>query len=1164
MSNIRWTPHQRAAIEDRGGTLLVSAAAGSGKTAVLVERAVQLITDGQAPIDADRLLIVTFTRAAAEEMRARIAARLAEEAAAQPQSAFLRRQRLLLGRANICTVDAFCMQLLKRYFAELDLPPDFGLADDAKIYEMRRAALADVLEELYESEQFRAFASLYGRARSDEDAAKTVLALYDYSRTLPYPEKVLRGVAAAYESDEPLGRTLWGRRLLQNASQAAESALRLTGAALKIVWDEPLLANYEAALESDRSFLTALRDAADTADWDTAASIAWAYKPVALRAVRGFDGPEKDLVTALRKEIKDIIQNKIARRIFVCTEAEFDEDRRCIAPMAAVLARGAQTFSERLYADKIAEKLLEYSDFEHLALRLLWCENGGKTAVARAVSSGFDAVMVDEYQDTNELQALLYQCLANDDMSNLFFVGDAKQSIYRFRLASPEIFIGKRESFAAYAPGGAHPALLTLGENFRSAQNVIDQVNDVFSCLMSRAVGDIDYGAGERLVFGGRQDGYDGGPLELRVIETGEADKTACDASAVADTIKRLVHDGFPVREKSGGTRPCGYGDICVLLRGRKNFPQYEAACTGRGIPVFADTSESPLEAPETSLLLSLLRVIDNPRQDVHLTAVLLSSMFSFTPDDLTALRLLRPKGSLYAALLSSEEEKASAFCGLLRTLRRMASSSSVTELCDEIFARTHYFAAVGAMENGAARRETLRAFLSWAAAVDSGTGGLSAFLRVVDNALLRKSAGSGGAPSLPRDAVSIMTIHRSKGLEFPIVILADTSHGFNLRDTGALVLLHPQLGMGMKLRARGGGLFATAPHSAVSAALNAESVSEEMRILYVALTRARDKLIVTVPLKEPVKELSGIALLLSAGAGADAYTLRQAKSFSEWLCTVALLHPDCEQLRREIGSPALPLFSASGHMQAAVCRSQEETEEKSAPPEFRRTAPPDEALLGHLAENFAAQYPYAPVCALPAKVSVSELTHGAVQPVLARPAFLYKTGMTAAERGTALHAALQFLDFDRAKQDIDAEIERLASGGWISGEAARQIERPRLAAFLKSPLAERMRTAEKLLREYAFLTAVPAKRLDGTLPEAFAHTPVQVQGIADVVIVNGKTAEIADYKTDRGKTPEALLSAYARQLLLYKTAVEKRMGVRVERCTIYSFSLGHEVNVPL
>lgn len=1160
MSAMSWTPAQRAAIEDRGGTLLVSAAAGSGKTAVLVERAVRLITDEQAPVAADRLLIVTFTRAAAEELRARIAVRLTAEAAARPDSAYLRRQRLLLGRANICTVDAFCMQLLKRWFAELGLPPDFTLADDAKAYTMRQNALSAVLEEAYGDEDFRAFASLYGRARSDDGAARAVLALYDFSRTLPHPDTVLERVCAAYEDARPLAETAWGKRLLESAAGAARSALRLVDAARAIADGEPALAGYLPALDGDRAFFGALLGSIGAGRWDDAALCAARYKPVPLKAVRG-ELPEKETVKALRDAVKQTAE-RLKKDVFLCTQAEFDEDRARVAPLARALARAARRFGERLYADKLAEKALEYSDFEHLALRLLCDENGEKTEAARAVSRAFDAVLVDEYQDTNELQALLYRCVANDDGSNLFFVGDVKQSIYRFRLASPEIFIGRRESFAPYAPGGPHPAALTLGHNFRSAGSVIDQINDVFACLMSRAVGDVDYTEREWLVRG-TGDPYDGGPMELLIVDGSAENAVRGDAGAVAAAVRRLVDGGFAVREKGGGTRPCGYGDFCVLLRSRANFARYEAELARRGIPVYADTGESPLTASEVSPLLSLLRAVDNPGRDVPLAAALLSVMFSFTPDDLTRLRLLCPRGSLYAALLQSEEPKARAFVETLRALRRLAATASVEELCDEIFARTHYFAAVGAMENGAARRETLRAFVAWAAQTDAGAGGLAAFLRVVDSAIESGALHSAASPVLPEGAVSIMTIHRSKGLEFPIVILADTDRRFNLRDADSPVLFHPALGMGMNLRAGAGGLYSTAPHRAIHAAQRAEAVSEEMRVLYVALTRARDKLIVTVPAADAQKKLGALAVSLAGTGGADPYALGRASSFADWLCTAALLHPDGEALRRAVGAASLPVFAARGRLDARIVAAPQAVSDE-APPPFVRTARPDAALLERLTRGFAARYEDAPLCALPAKLSVSDLAHGDDAPVLARPSFLYKEGLTAAERGTALHAALQFMDFDAAAADLSAELERLTAGGWLDAALAEKLERPRLAAFLQSPLAKRMRAAKTLLREYDFITAVPAKYVDGALPERLAHQPVLVQGIADAVLLNGDSAEIADYKTDRGKSPRQLLDAYAKQLLLYKAAVEKRLCVPVTRCTIYSFTLGREIDVPL
>ncbi|MEG1153394.1 MAG: UvrD-helicase domain-containing protein [Ruthenibacterium sp.] len=1159
MSEKKWTKAQQQAIDARGGTVLISAAAGSGKTAVLVERAVQLITDETHPVAADRLLIVTFTRAAAEELRGRIAVRLAEAAAENTQSVFLRRQRILLGRANISTIDAYCMQLLQRYFSELGIPPDFGLADDATAFTLRQNTLSAVLETQYADADFCAFASLYGRARNDSPAAASVLALYDYLRSMPNPHAALEAMCQSYETDVPLAQTAWGETLLCEAEHAVENARKMLHAARKIVVEEPILEAYDAALAEDAAFFDMLTDLLCARRWDDARCAVQNYQPPNFKAVRGYEGAEMDRVKGLRTAAKDVLK-QMQEHIFICSEAEFAADRVRIAPMVRALARAVLAFETQFFAAKLDEKILEYSDFEHLALQLLCDKNGQKTEIARAISRGFDAVMVDEYQDTNALQALLYQCLANDDASNLFFVGDVKQSVYRFRLASPAIFIEKREKFSK-SSSDTYPKTIVLGNNFRSAGNIISQINMIFKTIMSKTVGDVTYNTEEKLEKG-TDSTYDGGPLELKIVDTMYDVAEVGDTEAVADCVASMVKDGFLVRGTEG-TRPCRYEDFCVLLRTRGKFALYAAAFARRGIPACADTGESWLGVPAVSPLVSFLRVIDNPGQDIHLAATLLSPLFDFTPDDLTALRILSPRSTLFAALLQSEDEKARSFCTLLRFLRTRAGVLSVDALCTEIFAATHYFAAVGAMENGVEGRENLRRFTAFAAAsAMSGSGGLSGFLRYVDSLLESGAQQSASAPHAAQGSVSIMTIHRSKGLEFPICILADAAHKFNLRDTANPVLLHPTLGIGFNLRADAGDLYSTAPHKAIRTAMRAEAVSEEMRILYVALTRAKDKLIVTFAHDKPFSMLADMATMLAGTGGADAYSVSRQLCFANWLCIVALLHPDCDALRAGIGAATLPLLDTQSHMTAEVVRMSEPTDEAKTE-QFVRKAVPDTGLLSALLHNFAREDALLPLQTLPAKLSVSALSHKGAAPILARPAFLYQEGLTAAERGTAQHAFLQFANFSDATHDLQKEIARLVAENYLDATLAQKLPLANITTFLQSPLAKRMQNAAELLREYDFITAIPAKFV-AELPPDLQYQPVLVQGIADAVLLNGKTAEIVDYKTDRGKTPAEFLAAYTGQLLLYRAAIEKRLGVAVTACTIYAFALHAEINVPL
>lgn len=1152
--SVQWTEAQRAAITDRGGTLLVSAAAGSGKTAVLVERAVGLLCDADHPVPADRLLIVTFTNAAAAELRARIGTALTQRLAAQPGSAHLRRQRLLLQRAPICTIDAFCLQLLQAHFSALDIPPDFSTADEPALFALRQNTLAAVLERAYGDPDFRAFADLYGRGRSDAAAGEAVLAVYDFLRSLPHPRRTLRQFSEAWAGGEPFAATPWARQLLQGAGWAVSSALRLARSALDTARIEPALAVYAPALEQDLAGLQRLAGLLEAGAWQPLYEAVHGFDFARLGALRGYEGDLADVVKSLRAEVKDIVE-QLQKDFFVCTEAEFCADRAAAAPLVAALARAVEDFETSFFAAKVEEKLLDFSDFEHLALQLLQTEDGRRTALAGQISAGFDAVMVDEYQDTNALQDALYHCLAKPDASNLFFVGDLKQSIYRFRQADPDVFLQKLHRFAPLGQG--YPARLALDANFRSAPAVIDGVNYFFETLMSPQLGGVEYGPGQRLVAG-LPGGYRGA-CEVQVVPSG---LPAGDSAYIARRIRQMVRDGFPVRDKQGGTRPCDWGDFCILLRSRRNFELYAAALEAAGIPFYADTSENLLDAPQVRPLAALLRVLDNPAQDVYLASAMLSPLYGFVPDDLVRLRAACPKGSLYGAVLASGEAGARRFCESLAALRRLAQTMPVQRLIEEIFARTGYLAATGAMENGVRRREDLRRFAQWAAA--AGRNGLPALVRSLDAAERTGGVQAVGAGQTKPGCVSIMTVHRSKGLEFPVVFVADTARKFNLMDLSRPVLLDPQLGLGLTLRAgEGGGTYPTAPHRAIRQRQRAEALSEEMRVQYVALTRARDALILTVPLADPERAMRKLAVRLAA-TGVDGYSLSRAQNPASWLLTAALVHPAGDELRCAAGQLLPPKASAS----AVVIQLQ--PPEGAQPPERPApctvpTSPPDEALLERVRQNFAWQYPGRALSEVPAKVAVTALVHRAEQLTLSRPGFLYQEGLTAAEKGTALHAFLQFADLKTAPCDPAAERDRQVSLGLLPPEVADKLELAKVEAFFASGVFRRLRSARQVLREFDFITAVPAEQVMGqSAPGAYAASGAftLVQGVADVVLLFDGHAEILDYKTDRGKTPAQLREAYAPQLRLYAQALTRRLPVPVTRCTLYSFALDAEVEV--
>lgn len=1147
--NIRFTPAQSAAISARGGSLLVSAAAGSGKTRVLVERVVGLITDPDHPVEADSLLIMTFTNAAAAKLRADITERLGKEVRTHPGDLRLRRQQMRLQRASIGTVDAFCLRFVQQHFASLDIPPDFTTAEDADLFRIRQQVLSDTLETAYQDPDFRAFADLFDRGRTDDTTGQTVLALHDFVRTLPYPQKALDNFVAMWQCDERPQDTLWGKTLLHGALSRVQNARRLLGAAQeRAARDEVASAAYAAALAEDDANLAQLERCLTAGDWDTAVAAVQDFGWGKLGRIKGGKNgnPAAFAASELRTRAKKQV-DQLKTDFLLCTGAEFAADRVEAAPLVAALARTVTEFSRRYFEAKVAEKLLDYADYEHLTLELLQDADGRRTPLCATVSAQYSAVLVDEYQDTNALQDAIYYALARPDASNLFFVGDIKQSIYRFRQAEPSVFIEKQKAWPAW-PVQEGPATIALDANFRSAPNVIAGVNYIFETIFSEQLGGVCYGPGQRLVVG-RAGDYPG-RCELDVVDNAD---TAAEARTIADRIRALCQQQFAVRQ--GETpRPCTPGDCCILLRSRVDFAVYEAALQAAGIPVYADTAADLLDAPHVRPFAALLEVIDNPAQDVALAAVLLSPMFPFTPDDLVHLRQRARGGSLYGAVLSDSTPEFRNFVRQLAEYRRLARTLPVDALIEELFAHTGYLAAVGAMPEGARCREDLRAFAAWASG--AGRAGLPALVRAMraarDSGGLTQSSASQSRPG----CVTIMTVHRSKGLEFPVVFVAGTSHQFNTSDIRKAVLLHRELGIGLTLRSpSGASRYKTLPYAALSQTIRAETLSEEMRILYVALTRAQDALFITVPLKDTDSALKTPALFANAEmTGPEA--LQDCQSWAAWLLIAALRHPGSDVLWAR--TDFLPRQGTS--TAPLVIRLL-------TPPDRLQNTPaaaapcPDPSLEAALLQNFAWRSPDEALQEIPVKVSVSDVTHAARQTALQRPAFLQKSGMTGAERGTAIHAFLQSVPFEQDTPDLAAEVERQQALRLLDPALADALDLDVVRPFFASAAYRRIRHARRVLREEPFITALPAADIR---PGAPAGAEVLVQGIADLVLVFDDHAEILDYKTDRQTEPQYYVDAYAAQLRLYRRAFALRLKVPVTKLTIYSFTLADEIDVPL
>lgn len=1155
---IKFTDAQAAAITARGGSLLVSAAAGSGKTRVLVERVVGLITDPEHPADADSLLIMTFTNAAAAKLRADITTRLAQEVRAHPGDRNLRRQQLLLQRASIGTVDAFCLHFVQQHFAMLDVPPDFETAEEADLARIEQETLAATLETAYNDPDFRAFADLYDRGRTDNTAGDAILDLYHFTRALPHPAASLKAFAEMWQTDAPPQDTPWGQELLGIALARAQGAKTLleSGAAIA-ARDEKADAAYTAVMQDDAARVENLCYRLAEKDWEGSLNALELALGGWRRAGAVKGGKDSNQAASAASELRDRAKKQLEslrKDALLCTGEEFAADRRRAAPLVAALVRAAQTFADSCFAAKCAEKVLDYADYEHLTLDLLLDEHNERTPLCRTVSSRYRAVLVDEYQDTNALQDAIYFALARPEADNLFFVGDIKQSIYRFRLADPSIFVGKQQQWKPHPQPAPAPATLALDANFRSAPGVIAGINYLFETFFSKGLGGVDYGDGQRLVVGGDKNAAYQGMCEVDVMDGAD---TEAEAQHIARRIAEMVQSGFAVRGKEG-VRPCRYDDFCILLRGRKGFPTYEGALRTAGIPVFADSAADLLDEPHIRPFAALLRVIDNPAQDIPLAAVLLSPLFPYTADDLVALRRACPQGSLYGAVLGDAADRFAEFTAALTEYRRLARTLPVAELLEELLARTGYLAAVGALPDGARCREDLLSFTAWASG--AGRAGLPALIRAMDaaaaNGGLNQSAGGQTRPG----CVSIMTVHRSKGLEFPVVFVADTDHKFNQSDAIRPVLTHSRLGVGVMLRApRAAKRFKTLPYAALAQAIRTETLSEEMRVLYVALTRAQDALIITVPLKNTASSLKTPAVCAAAEAtGPEA--MRSMGSWAGWILTATMLHPDSDALwnytsflphhrptKVALGIRLLPL--------------PEQTEQPPAPP-----APAaDPAAVARLRASFAWQSPRAALEKVPAKVSVSAVVHAARPVALERPAFLQKSGMTGAERGTAIHAFMQSVPFDGPAPDLTAEVRRQTELQLLDPALADKLDLDAVRPFFESAVWRRIRLAKQILREEPFITALPAAEITPAAGQgSAAAAEVLVQGIADLVLVFDEHAEILDYKTDRSRDAQFYVDEYAAQLRLYRRAFAQRLSVPVTKLTIYSFALADEIDIPL
>lgn len=1175
----KWTENQQAAINARSGSLLVSAAAGSGKTAVLVQRVIERITDKENPTDADRLLVVTYTRAAANEMRERIMAKLDGLIAENPYDSALQRQLILLERANICTVHSFCSDLIHQNFYRLNISSDFRIADDAELTIIQNAALNSVLDELYESgnKDFYSLVEAFSSVRDDKALQSVILKLYGFLLSHPFPEKWLKEKAEMYSPNVPAAQTVWGKSIIGYAADAIEYCITLNEKSLELASEDALL--YEKASKQllvDKGYLAILKNKLAEGSWNDIARFVYSFENGRLSTPRGYaEDINKIKISSNRDVLKKVIKN--LKELFAYTEEECAEDIRELSPIVKCLFKTVEMFSERFAKAKQDKGIADFSDLEHLALKLLVkYDDGGYafTDIAYAARSRYDEVMVDEYQDVNEVQDIIFSAVSRDE-NNLFVVGDVKQSIYRFRQAMPEIFLRKKNSVQNYHKGLSNtPSKIILDKNFRSRSGITDSVNFVFSHLMSEKAGDMEYTEEERLVAGAVFPNKDEADTELHILRLADGDDmNITEAHHIADIILSMVNS-YMIND-GDSLRPAAFGDFCILLRSaNRHAPVFVKELGLLGIPAFSDSTESFLTVYEISVMLSLLNVLDNPIQDIPLLSVMMSPIYGFTPDEMAAVRLNGKSEKLYFAVKKAAADgdiKCRDFLCELYELRHTAAVSPSDVLINAVYEKTGFTSIVQSMKNGSARLNNLRLLQEYAKGYEaSGYKGLSGFIGFINKLSMQggdlPSAGNSKAANL--NAVHIMSIHKSKGLEFPICIVANMSRKIN-SDKTEDVLLHSELGLGvrkrdLKLMCR----YNTMPRQAVSLEIERGEKSEELRVLYVAMTRAKEKLIMLSSVKNPEKYITDLASALTSSDKISPYTVLNAKNMSDWIVSCALLHKSGGILREIAANPIYIPPSDDALWYIKIYDEAEKTEnieDTAATENVSEAENKDDDFLKVIYSRLNSEYKFAALNKLPVKVAASVLAAEESSDehfITSRPAFMRESGMTPAEKGTALHSFMQFADFKNAVVSLENEIERLKENKFLADYECDAIDRNHVSAFLGGMLMQRINSSSKLYREFRFTVKIKAGRVDKTLTPPFDNEDIILQGAVDLAFEENGYLVIVDYKTDNVKQTEDLKKRYAAQLLLYKEAMEQCTGLKVKECILYSFKLNDYITL--
>jgi len=1214
VAEVKWTNEQLQAIQEKNSNILVAAAAGSGKTAVLVERIIHKIIDEQ--MDIDKILVVTFTNAAASEMRERILEAIYKKLEENPENVHLQRQIILLNKASICTIHSFCLDVIHNHFYEIDLPSNLKIADTAEIDLLKQEVLDDLFEQKY-TENDKNFIELlenYTNYRGDEALQELVLKIYKFIQSSPFPIKWLQEKLELLKiEDKDISQTIWGKLIIQTVDDdIQESIMQLEVTKSKMALYPEMTKFYQTISED----IINLQDLQKYNSWDELyiklLNFNFSKWPVDKKVINDLKEDSKEIRDKVKKHIKE----KTAK-LLSCSQEQAVKDLKIITPILEKLSNLVTEFTKNFAEKKKEKNCIDFNDIEHFALKILLDENNNPTEVAKKYKEKFEEIAIDEYQDSNLVQEAILTSISKGN--NIFMVGDVKQSIYKFRQARPELFLQKYDEYKNKEEKAQEDNLkIQLFRNFRSRQNILNITNLVFESIMSKELGDINYNENEYLNYGANYPEPEeiknyAGIAELDIIDLkedesitafeGEEDEEeqerveddVLEAKFVANKIQELLNSNYMVFDKKQGYRKIRPKDIVILLRATSNLsPIYEKELSDLELPVFSDTSGTYLDTVEIQTILSVLKIIDNPLQDIPLVVVLRSSICNFTDNDLITIRLTDRNSNFYEALIKTRlicegdlKNKIESFLEKLEKWKSISQYMPLDEFIWQIYLDTGYYQYVGLLPNGAMRQANLKTLFEKAKQYEKASfKGLFNFIQFIDK--LKKQNGDLASAKLigeNEDVIRIMSIHKSKGLEFPVVFLCNSHKKFNMQDLNDNILLHQDIGFGPTIMDTTRKIkYSSIAKDAIKLKMKQETLSEEQRILYVALTRAKEKLYITGRSKDFTKYVQDknkvLEMYESENIKLDAKLMKKANSYLDWLMYVYLFNQGRTiTLKGESYKLSdIITLNVSNKKDLLKALAKEEVVEqidlKEKIEQILKNKSDEENKKSEqaLKELLEWKYDYIVDTTLPTKSSVTKIKQEKIkleemlkgiesEEVEYKKSYIPKfmqedKKISSAEKGTLVHLCIQRLDErkDYELKDIQNMILNLVEKEIITQNEADAIDVNLIYQYTKSQLFEELRKAKEVHKEQPFYINIPAK--DVVSEAENSKKNILVQGIIDLYYIDkNDNLVLIDFKTDyisnEPNAKEKILDKYKVQLEIYKTALEQALNRKTSKTAL-------------